>query len=122
MPERCGKLRATGGRLLCRIRAGSGAGLPDFSLYKIPIRGEKYTKGPQNYQMSKNMPNGCKIFKMDTKYVFLKFPFQGPKNIKIEIFGMKIYHLATLIWSQSYGCDSQRLREPTTQRTAPVRL
>jgi hypothetical protein len=56
--------------------------LPDFSWYNNPKR-EKYTKSPQK------MPNGHKIY--------LHFPFQDPpKFTQSWIFGLKMYHLATL--------------------------
>jgi hypothetical protein len=45
------------------------SGLPDFSCFKIPKRGKinqvttKYTQWPSN------IPHGCKIFQMATKYI-----------------------------------------------------
>jgi hypothetical protein len=54
------------------------------------------------YQNGKNIPIDYKIYKMTKTYT--KWPRNVPKfsalrpskNIKIEVFGMKIYHLATL--------------------------
>jgi hypothetical protein len=68
------------------------SGLPDFYYHNLPKQGEMY----QNFQMSKtytkwpkNIPNGLKIYQ--------DFPFRGPpKYTQIGIFGLKIYHLATL--------------------------
>jgi hypothetical protein len=61
--------------------------MPDFSWYFIPNRRKiitKYTKSPENrpnvYTMYNNLP--------------LQDP---PKRTQIGIFGLKIYHLATLI-------------------------
>jgi hypothetical protein len=49
----------------------------------------------------KYVPNGHKIY--------LNFPFQGPpKFTKIGIFGMKIYHLASLVDSGVIG-DKKKL-------------
>jgi hypothetical protein len=57
----------------------------------------KHTKGPCNipndrkiYQMAVNIPNSHKIY----QYVPCRGP---PKFTQIGIFGMKIYHLATLV-------------------------
>jgi hypothetical protein len=47
--------------------------------------------------MTTKLPNGLKICQIATKYTGT-FPFQGPpKYTQIGIFGMKIYHLATLV-------------------------
>jgi hypothetical protein len=62
--------------------------------------GEKYTK------MDTNLPNGIKIgipicltYNIQNGHkIYEHFPFQGPSKIsQIGIFGMKIYHLATLV-------------------------
>jgi hypothetical protein len=71
-------------------------GLPDMSL--------QYTKTGKIYQITntlpnghKNVPNGGIIFQMAKDYN-QPFPFQGPpKFTQIRIFGLKIYHLATLL-------------------------
>jgi hypothetical protein len=65
------------------------AGLPDLSRHNIP----KYTNLPLNYQMAIKwlcyIPNGHRISQL--------FPFQCPPKVtQIGIFGLKIYHLATL--------------------------
>jgi hypothetical protein len=72
-------------------------GLPIFSRYSIPTRG-KYTKlkkyiliGHKMYQMAI-----CKIDHMTKIYQHL--PLQDPPTLtQIAIFGLKIYHLATLL-------------------------
>jgi hypothetical protein len=45
----------------------------------------KYTKGPKIYQMTINIPNGHEILQ------------DPPKSTQIWMFGLKIYHLATLV-------------------------
>jgi hypothetical protein len=56
--------------------------LPDFSSYNLP----KQKNIPNDH---KNIPNGHKIYQ--------HFSFQDPPKItQIGIFGLKIYHLATL--------------------------
>jgi hypothetical protein len=94
--------------------------------HKIYQKATKYTKWPQNmytkghkiYQVAakytkwpQNIPNGHKIYQMAIKYT--KWPQNIPNGRKIcqhfqlqdppiftqiRIFGLKIYHLATLIW------------------------
>jgi cytochrome c len=55
----------------------------DHKIYQMAI---KYTK------WMKNRPNGDKIYQ--------RLPLQdSPKLTQIGIFGLKIYHLATLCWS-----------------------
>jgi hypothetical protein len=98
-------------------------GLPDFSSQNLPQLG-KYTKLQLNYQMAKlytkwpnNIPNGQTIYQMAKQYtkwpnnipnvrnIFQMaieyanlFPFLGPpKFTQIGIFGLKIYHRATLV-------------------------
>jgi hypothetical protein len=64
------------------------SGLPDFSWHKIP-KWTKYTKLQLNYQMA-TLCSKCPL-NIPT------FPFQGPPMFtQIRIFGLKIYHLATL--------------------------
>jgi hypothetical protein len=47
------------------------------------------------------MSNGRKIDQMGIKYIHQHLPFQHPtKFTQIGIFGLKIYHLATLVQSQ----------------------
>jgi hypothetical protein len=72
------------------------SGMPDFPWYKIPKRGKnipidhkiyqiavKYTNWPQS------RPNGQKIYQ--------HLPLQDPPKFTLSgIFGLKIYHLATL--------------------------
>jgi hypothetical protein len=63
---------------------GSGTGLPDFSWYSIPTQ-EKYNNIPQI------IPNGRKICQ--------HLSLQDPSNFtQSSIFGLKIHHLATLLW------------------------
>jgi hypothetical protein len=59
------------------------------------------------YQMSIKYTNGGKIDQKYTTYIHRKiyepFAMQGPpKFIHIVIFGLKIYHLATLVTSRVY--------------------
>jgi hypothetical protein len=46
--------------------------------------------------MDKNIPSGLKISQMAIKYTTI-FNSKGNKNYQIGIFGLKIYHLATLV-------------------------
>jgi hypothetical protein len=66
--------------------------LPDFSY----IQYTKNTKLPLKYQMAINVLNGCNIFQMTIEYINLFHSKAHPKFTQIGIFGMKIYHLATL--------------------------
>jgi hypothetical protein len=91
------------------------AGLPDFSWYDIPKR-EKYTKWRKNmpmtklfqmakkiYQMTKNIPNDEKYtnWQKNTpngRKIHKHHPLPDPQKFtQIWIFGLKIYHLATLL-------------------------
>jgi hypothetical protein len=75
---------------------------------------EKYTKWPQHYTNGHKIyvPNGHKIYLLNGRirifqlgiiYVYPHFPFKGtPKFTQIGILGLKIYHLATLTWTQTY--------------------
>jgi hypothetical protein len=59
------------------------SGLPDYSWYNVPKR-ENISKWPTD------ISNGHKIYK--------HFPLQDPPKVtQIKIFGLKIYHLATLL-------------------------
>jgi hypothetical protein len=71
------------------LELGSWAGLPDFSWYNIP-NWEKYTKWPQNiiYDLKFNL-----MAIQYTKHLPMKDPLNFTQN---WIFGLKIYHLATL--------------------------
>jgi hypothetical protein len=72
------------------------SGLPDFSCNNIPKR-EKLPKLPQIYQMAINIRNGIKRDPMETKFTNI-FQCKTLQNLpKIGIFGLKIYHLATLL-------------------------
>jgi hypothetical protein len=56
--------------------------------------GDKYTKLPHNIPNGLNIPIGLKIYQ--------HLPFQVPPTFtQIGIFGLKIYHLATLVFSIS---------------------
>jgi hypothetical protein len=62
----------------------------------------KYTKWTENIPNG-HIPNGHKIYQMAIKYskgqkiIDNYIPFQGPqKCTQVGIFGMKVYHLATL--------------------------
>jgi hypothetical protein len=74
-----------------------GPGLPDFSSYNIP-------KLEKICQITTKLPNGHKIYKiavLHSKNVPI-FSFPGlPKFSHIGLFGLKMYHLATLAWSGS---------------------
>jgi hypothetical protein len=61
---------------------------------------KEYTKRP------KNVPNGNKIYQMIVKYSKcpLNVPtFSIPRPSKIGLFGVKMYHLATLKQMHSIG-------------------
>jgi hypothetical protein len=63
-------------------------GLPDFSCHNVPKRWKIY-------QIAAKLPNVHKIKNCQRLYQTL--PIQGPhKFTQIGIFGLKIYHLATL--------------------------
>jgi hypothetical protein len=75
-----------------------GSGLPDFFLVQLTKPGKIYQMVTKYvYKMAikyakwpKNIPSGHKIYQ--------HFPFQGsPKYTQIWIFGMKRWHLATLL-------------------------
>jgi hypothetical protein len=74
------------------------AGLPDF-LGNVNQNNEKYTQRTQNITNGHKiyLPNVHKIFQINTKYTSI-FHSKALQNIHITfgIFGMKIYHLATL--------------------------
>jgi hypothetical protein len=71
------------------------AGLPDFSCGTIYQKQGKCTKWPQQIR---NIPKDRKIEPMSIKYVCQHQPLQDPpKFTQSGIFGMKIYHLATLV-------------------------
>jgi hypothetical protein len=45
-----------------------------------------------------HIPNNYKIYRLAVKYVYQNVLFQGvPKYTKTQIFGIKIYHPATLV-------------------------
>jgi hypothetical protein len=70
----------------------------------IPKRG-KYTKGQQNKteQVAVNKPNDRKIYQ--------PFPLKGSiKYAQICIFGMQIYHLATLATTDRNNLGSSLVR------------
>jgi hypothetical protein len=70
----------------------------------------------------KNVPNGRKIYRMATKMyqmavkstkwplIYPHFPFLGPpRYTQIGTFGMKIYHLATLIAIEQHALTADRI-------------
>jgi hypothetical protein len=69
--------------------------MPDFAWYNIPKLGKirTYTKGPQNIPKRHKYQIIVKYSKWPTQ-----FPLEGhSKCTQIYIFGLKMYHLATLI-------------------------
>jgi hypothetical protein len=76
--------------------------LPDFSLHNIP-------KWGKIYQIATTLPNGHKIYQMAVVYSkwpqkYQPFPFQGlPMFTQIGIFGLKTFHLATLLGTTVWG-------------------
>jgi hypothetical protein len=59
--------------------------------------GGKYTKLPLNYQMVTDYTK-CPKYILNCHRAYQPFQFQGPRKFtQIGIFGLKIYHLATLI-------------------------
>jgi hypothetical protein len=83
--------RKIGLNWVCRLALGRVARFLDIQYTK---NGGKCTKPPLNYQQAikynQYIPNGRKIYQ--------HLPFQGPPIcIQIGIFGLKIYHLATLV-------------------------
>jgi hypothetical protein len=101
------------------------AGLPDSSWHNIPKR-EKIPNSPQIYQMA------IKYRKMDVNnskwpmnipnahWIYQHFLFQGPpKYTQNGIFGLKIYHLATLAVmsaSMSRALTFRRIRQTFRQQ------
>jgi hypothetical protein len=82
----------------------SMSGLPDFSRGSIPKR-EKYTKCPWTFnQIAINVSFGYMIIPGGQK-CNPNFQFQGlPKYTKIVIFGVQLYHLATVVDSCTAHC------------------
>jgi hypothetical protein len=81
------------------------------------------------YQNGENIPNNHKIYQSALKYT--KWPENGsnghktyqhhpllgpPKFTQIRIFGLKIYHLATLGWMK--GGEDRDLSSPGEENTA----
>jgi hypothetical protein len=55
------------------------------------------TKTGKNYQITTKLPNGNKIYQMAIE-IYQHLSMQDtPKFTQIRIFGLKIYHLATLL-------------------------
>jgi hypothetical protein len=72
-----------------------GSGLPDDFWHNQNGKNIlNYQKLP-NYQMVKKLPNGRKILEM--AIFSIPRPF---KHSQIVIYGMQVFHLATLVWSQ----------------------
>jgi hypothetical protein len=79
--------------------------LPDFSCYNIP-------KQEKIYQMAIKYTNWPG---MEIEYVYPHLPLQDPpKFTQIWIFGLKVYHLATLVVTH----DGRLAPEFTTATTA----
>jgi hypothetical protein len=58
---------------------------------------------------------------MAIKYVYQPFPFQSPP--KLLFFGLKKYHLATLLWSRAtFDTVQKKTRIPTTSPTPVLNL
>jgi hypothetical protein len=77
----------------------SSSGSPDFSWHNKAQRG-KYTKYVPNYKIPKshkNAPNGLQIYQMVIKFTNIFHCKALQKFTQIGIFGLEIYHLATLI-------------------------
>jgi hypothetical protein len=75
---------------ICRSDNKLGPGLPDFSRYKIPKRTKLYQKALKYTIWPWSRQDGPK----NTQHL----PLQDlPKFTQIRIFGLKIYHLATLV-------------------------
>jgi hypothetical protein len=80
-----------------------------FSWYNIP-KLEKYNQFTLNYtNLPQNIPNGRKMDQMAIKYLNI-FHFRILQNLpKLGFQGLKIYHLATLVWTlfiQDYRWNS----------------
>jgi hypothetical protein len=66
------------------------------------------------YQIATKVPNGHKMYQMafiysTWPYKFQPFPCQGPpKFTQIVFFGLKIYHLATLMLAREAFKDKQK--------------
>jgi hypothetical protein len=89
-----------------------GPGLPDFSCYNIPKWGKIYQICNQEicipnvhkiWQMAVNIPSVHKLY----QHLLLQDP---PKFTQIWIFGLKIYHLATLLRTRSFSTRVRTLR------------
>jgi hypothetical protein len=80
-------------------------GLPDFSLFNIPKRGELYHFiMPLYYQMGIKY-NKWPYFIVNGHGLYQLFSFQGPpKFAQIWIFGLKTYHLATRTPTHTRTC------------------
>jgi hypothetical protein len=72
-------------------------GLPDFSWYKMPKRRKNIPNHHTIYQMATKIPNGRKIGRPNGHKMYTHLPLQDPRKFsQIGIFGLKLYHLATL--------------------------
>jgi hypothetical protein len=77
--------------------------------HKVYQMHTKCTKSHKMYQIntkctkwSKNIPNVCKLFQMSIKYINI-FQSKALQNLpKLEFFGLKRNHLATLPWTAAY--------------------
>jgi hypothetical protein len=68
-----------------------------FSWYNIPKRGKIYQCAIQYTSWPQNIPNGSEIDQVAIK-IYQHLPLEEPpKFAQIAIFGLKIYHLATLV-------------------------
>jgi hypothetical protein len=81
-------------------------------IYQIYFISRKYTKWPyvQYTKYPENIPNTQKIHPMAIKYTKVVQPFGLQQYTKIGIFGMQVYHLATLhVWSSKKVSSYLRL-------------
>jgi hypothetical protein len=77
-----------------------------FFLVRHTKNGGKYIKGSKNIP---NVPNGRKIY---PKKIFQHLPsLRPPKFTQIGIFFLKIYHLATLQFSQDFRSETEILQK-----------
>jgi hypothetical protein len=70
------------------------SGLPDSSWHNLP-KWEKVPNCPKNTKLPQNIPNVYKLYQMAV--IYSKWPKIVPKFTQIGIFGLKLYHLATLL-------------------------
>jgi hypothetical protein len=83
----------------------SKSGLPDFSWYNTPKR-KNIQNDPKYTLLLLNIPNG--------RIIYQHLPLHDPpKYNQIGIFGLKIYHLATLANSLDLFCSFFKTTTPS---------